>query len=283
MRHLFFISFFPAIAILLSGCSPLGMLNATVSDDGYKTTANQSYGPDRRQELNVYVPNDVQDNADVVIFYYGGRWQFGNKEQYTFVADAFTSQGFVTVLPDYRLYPAVDWKDFIKDGASAYQWVHNNIAKFQGNPKRIFIIGHSAGAHIAAMLSADESLFKQETKRPCGFIGLAGPYDFLPISDADVQQVFGSARDLRVTQPVTFVSKGDPAMLLLHGKDDTTVKPRNATRLAKRVAQSGDKAEVKFYEDVDHIDILISLSSTFRGFSPALKDSVNFIKKVECS
>ena len=132
------------------------------------------------------------------------------------------------------------------------------------------------------MVAVKESLLDKGIKRPCGFIGLAGPYDFLPISDADVKRVFGSADDLQNTQPITFVNKGDPAMLLLHGLDDTIVKPGNSTRMAKRVKQFGDQAEAKLYKDVDHSDILISLSSTFRNFSPALKDSVAFMKNVEC-
>lgn len=285
-RPLYTLMVIMVIAAGLAGCSPLGVLNATVSSDGYQLTENQPYGKAARQTLNVYVPNDLDDNSaanrDVVIFYYGGRWQFGEKDQYAFVADAFTSKGYVTVLPDYRLYPSADWRDFINDGASAYQWVYENIARFHGNPQRIFIAGHSAGAHIAAMVDTNEALLPNRIKRPCGFIGLAGPYDFLPISDADVQLVFSSANDLRDTQPITYVSQGDPVMLLLHGKDDTTVKPGNTTRLAKRANQFGHNAETILYNDVDHIDILLSLSSTFRGFSPALDDSVAFMKKVQC-
>lgn len=268
--------------LLLSACSPLPLLSAISTDDGYQRLINQDYGAERRQQLTVYIPRNVGGNADVVIFYYGGRWQSGSKEQYAFVADALTAQGFVTVIPDYRLYPDVDWRDFIQDGADAYQWVYQNIDRYHGNPKRIFVMGHSSGAHIAAMVNLNESLLEPGVKRPCGFVGLAGPYDFLPIADADVQQVFSSAADLRDTQPATFVNKGDPVMLLLHGRDDTTVKPGNTTRLAERVRQSGSHVEQKLYEDLGHVGILISLSSTFRGYSPALQDGVTFMQKLEC-
>jgi len=269
-------------ALFMSACSPLQLLSA-IANDGDPSSVDQAFGPDQRQQLTVYVPQNVEGNADVVIFYYGGRWQSGDKEKYAFVADALTTRGFITVLPDYRLYPNVDWPDFIQDGASAYQWVYKNIGKYHGNPNRIFVMGHSSGAHIAAMVNVKESLLEQSVKRPCGFVGLAGPYDFLPIADVDVQQVFSSATDLHDTQPVTFVNKGDPVMLLLHGRDDTTVKPGNATRLAERVKQFGDHVELKFYDDLGHIGLLISLSSTFRGYSSALQDSVTFMRKVECS
>ena len=281
MRH-FILILFSCLSVLLSGCSPLGVLNGTVSSDGYKSTLNQAYGKQPRQRLDIHVPNQVAENADVVVFYYGGRWQKGNKEQYAFVADALTSKGIIAVLPDYRLYPDVDWRDFIQDGASAYQWVFENIAKYKGNPRRVFVMGHSAGAHIAAMVAADESLLDKGTKRPCGFVGLAGPYDFLPIRDADVIKVFSSAKDLKDTQPITFVNKNDPAMLLMHGKDDDSVQVGNTTRVAKRVRQVGGDVKTKIYDDVNHVDILISLSSTFRHVSPVLSDSVAFMQDVDC-
>ena len=273
----------PFVSLLgLSACSPLEMLNATVSDEGYTSVLNKPYGNKPRQSLNIHIPRQVKKNADVVVFFYGGRWQYGSKDEYAFVADALTSQGFITVIADYRLYPRVDWREFVQDGASAYQWVAQNIQKYGGNPKRIFVMGHSAGAHIAAMAAVDESLLAKGTKRPCGLIGLAGPYDFLPIRDEDVKRIYSTAADLKNTQPITFVSKGDPAMLLLHGEDDEAVKPKNSINMAARAKLLGVPAEVKLYKDTDHIDILISLSSTFRSYTPALKETADFIARTVC-
>jgi len=268
--------------LFLTACSPLEILNSTVDHNGYTSQVGLVYGSDKRQKLDVHLPNQVSNNADVVIFYYGGRWQYGSKQEYAFVVDALTSRGLVTVIPDYRLFPQVDWQSFVQDGASAYQWVHNNIEKFNGNPQRIFVMGHSAGAHISAMVAVDDRLLNTNIKRPCGFIGLAGPYDFLPIEQPDIQRVFASERDLRKTQPITYASKDDPAMLLIHGLDDDIVKPGNSRRLAKRVQKAGGNAETKMYSDIDHIDILLSLSSTFRFYSPALEDSVTFMSNTDC-
>ena len=270
------------LSAFVVGCSPLSILNATVSSDGYKSTLNLPYGEKPRQYLDVHIPNNVVDKADVVIFYYGGRWQYGSKEQYAFVADAMTSKGIITVLPDYRLYPDVDWRDFIQDGARAYEWVVKNITKYNGNPKRVFVMGHSAGAHISSMVALDESLLANDMRRPCGFVGLAGPYDFLPIRDADVIRVFSSAIDIQKTQPIYFVDGGDPAMLLLHGSDDDSVKVGNTTRVVRRVNNVEGLVDSKIYKEIDHIDILISLSSTFRHVSPVLSDSIEFIKKTNC-
>jgi len=275
---------FPLLILtLLSACSKLDLLNASINDDGYNSILDQAYAKKMRQQLNIHIPKKVKDNADVLIFYYGGRWQYGSKEEYKFVAEAFTSNGIITVLPDYRLYPNVDWPDFIRDGAMAYQWVYKNIAKFGGNPKRIFIMGYSAGAHIAAMVSFKPSLLNKKTPSPCGFIGLAGPYDFLPIQDADIKSVFSSAKNLQSTQPITFINKKSPSMLLLHGVDDTSVKLRNSVQLHARARQLKVHSEIKLYTNVNHVDLLLSLSSLFRNKSSALKDSVEFIQNTRCA
>ena len=259
------------------------MLSAT-SGSNYQQTANQAYGKDQRQSLDVYVPVIPKENADVVMFIYGGRWQFGSKDEYRFVASGLTEKGFVTVIPDYRLYPQVDWRDFIADTAAAYRWVETHIAAFGGNPRRIFIMGHSAGAHIAAMVALDSKLRQQSGSEiaPCGLIGLAGPYDFLPIEDADVQEVFKSAKRPIETQPIFYVGLNTPSMLLLTGAADTTVKPGNTYRLAAAIQAHGGKAEVTSYPDEGHINIMLALAPPLSFLAPTLQDTTNFIHQTVC-
>ena len=274
----------PLLAVLLvSGCSSLSLLSAT-SGSNYQRTSNQAYGKDPRQTLDVYVPVMPMENADVVMFIYGGRWQSGNKDEYRFVAAGLTEKGFITVIPDYRLYPQVDWRDFIADTAVAYRWVETHIAAFGGNPRRIFIMGHSAGAHMAAMVALDSKLRQQtgSANPPCGLIGLAGPYDFLPIKDADVQQVFKSADRPIETQPIFYVDHNAPSMLLLTGAADTTVKPGNSYRMAAAVHARARKAEVISYPKVGHIEILLSLARPLHFLAPALQDTTGFIHKTAC-
>ena len=281
-RFQLLVSFVVMACFSLLACTPLELLNATVSDEGYTSVLNKTYGNKPRQGLNIHIPKQVKNNADVVVFFYGGRWQYGSKDEYAFVADALTSKGFITVIADYRLYPQVDWREFVQDGASAYQWVVQNIRAYGGNPQRVFVMGHSAGAHIAAMTAVNDTLLEKGVKRPCGLIGLAGPYDFLPIRDEDVKRIYSTATDLRNTQPIYFLNKGDPAMLLLQGEDDEAVKPGNATRMAARAKNLGVPVALKMYQDTDHIDILLSLSSTFRSYTPALQDGVDFIRRISC-
>jgi len=259
------------------------MLSASVGSN-YQQTVNHAYGTDPRQALDVYVPNTPTKNADVVLFIYGGRWQFGNKDEYRFVADSLADQGFVTVIPDYRLFPQVDWRDFIMDTASAYRWVETHIAAYGGNPRRIFIMGHSAGAHMAAIVALDPMLRKQvgSVKAPCGLIGLAGPYDFLPINDVDVQQVFKSATHMIETQPIYYVDRNAPAMLLLTGAADTTVRPGNTYRMADAVHENGGKAEVISYPDVGHVGIMLAMARSLSYLAPTLQDTTHFIRETSC-
>ncbi len=269
--------------LLAGGCSPLSMLSATVGSN-YHETANQAYGKYPRQTLDVYTPENSVKNADVVVFFYGGRWQFGSKDEYRFVADALTEKGFIAVIPDYRLYPQVDWRDFISDTAAAYHWVETHIAAYGGNPQRIFIMGHSAGAHLAAMVALDPQLRQKagSTHAPCGMIGVAGPYDFLPIDDADVQQVFKSASPLIETQPIFYTDHLGSPMLLLTGAADTTVKPGNTYRMAAAVTAHGGTAEVHSYPDVGHIDIMLALARPLSFLAPTLQDTTDFIHKTAC-
>ena len=276
--------FIIAAAAFIGGCSPLTLLNASVGSSDYQRTSDQTYGPDPRQKLDLYLPSQPVKNADVVIFFYGGRWRTGDKDDYRFVAEGLAANGFITVIPNYRLYPQVDWRDFITDAASAYQWVETHIASHGGNPRRIFLMGHSAGAHIAAMVALNQTVRNQAGSHiaPCGMIGLAGPYDFLPFEDADVRQVFSSAIHPMETQPIFYADGTDPSLLLLTGDADTSVKPRNSYRLAAAMQQRGGKAQVIAYPGVAHIGILISLARSLKFIAPTLEDTSNFIHKTAC-
>lgn len=271
-------------AFLAAGCAPLNILNGTVGAGGYRRVADQAYGADPRQQLDVYIPVAKSENADVVVFFYGGRWQAGEKNDYRFVAAGLTRNGFITVIPDYRLYPQVDWRDFIADAAAVYRWVETHIAAHGGNPRRVFLMGHSAGAHIAAMLALDESvrIAAGSRTKPCGMIGLAGPYDFLPFADDDVKRVFSSATNSIETQPVFYVDGTDPSLLLLTGDADTSVKPRNTYRLAETVRARGGQVQSITYESLGHSGILISLAPWLKFVAPVLRDTTHYIRKLEC-
>lgn len=270
-----------ALAVPTLGCTPARLLNAIVTEDGYRIEKNLAYGEQPRQTLDIYVPDGAGPATDVVVFFYGGRWEYGSKEDYLFVGQALASKGVIAVLADYRLYPDVRFPGFVKDGAKAVGWVRRHIAERGGDSDRIFLMGHSAGAHIAAMLALNPEFLAAENLMPqdlAGVIGLAGPYDFLPIKDPVIKKIF-ARDDMTATQPITFASADAPPMLLLTGDRDRTVLPRNSERLARSVNKRGGEATVQSYQRLGHVGLILALASPFRWLAPTLKDVIDFIDR----
>jgi len=269
------------LAVLAAGCSPLAALNATIPDDGYTASRNHAFGAHTRQKLDVYVPKIHRSPAPVAVFFYGGSWQRGNRGDYKFVAEALTSKGFVVVIPDYRLYPEVKFPTFLDDGAAAVTWVQNRIAVFGGDPRRVVVMGHSAGAYNAAMLAFDCRYIEAAGGKHAdlaGFIGMAGPYDFLPFTSSTLEKVFGDAPDLPATQPVNLVAVNSPRALVLYGEQDKTVLPGNSKRLAQRIRAVGGPVTEVGYPDLGHIEVLGVLAKPYRDRAPVLEEVTSFIE-----
>ena len=270
-----------ALSSLAAACSPLSALNGlnrlTPGDGGVARVVNgAAFGSDPRLRLDVWAPRRVTAKLPVIVFFYGGSWNSGNRDGYGFVAKALAAKGFVVVVPDYRLVPQVRWPAFVEDGAAAMTWVTANIARHGGDPARMAVMGHSAGAHIALLLALDRRWGAADGIRAA--VGLAGPTDFLPfVTGGAADAALGNATELADTQPIHFARKDAPPLLLLHGETDTTVLPRNSVRLANAVTDLGGRAEVRIYPDIGHIGILLALSKPFRGKARALTDASNFL------
>ncbi|NJO38319.1 MAG: alpha/beta hydrolase [Rhizobiales bacterium] len=274
-----------AIAAPTWGCAPARLLNAVITADGYRIERDVAYGEGPRHRLDIYIPDEVAANASVAVFFYGGRWAYGSKADYRFVGQALASRGIVTVVADYRLYPDVRFPGFVEDGAKAVAWVKRHIADHAGDPGRIVLIGHSAGAHIAALLALNPDYLAAEDMKLSdidGFIGLAGPYDFLPIKDPTVREIF-DVDDLNATQPVSHARALAPRTLLLTGDDDATVLPRNSVRLHGAISDHGGDAVLMVYEGIGHVGIILALASPLRWLAPTLDDIVAFIRRANAS
>lgn len=264
-----------------SACSPVKVLNSLVPANGYTLDANIAYGDLARQKLDIYQPLKGK-NLPVVVFYYGGSWDSGDKADYKFAAEAFTSSGFITVIPDYRVYPDVLFPGFMADPASAAKWVKQNIHQYGGDPKQVFLVGHSAGAHIAVMLGLNAEYLTHVDLAPndfSGIIGSAGPYDFLPLKSKRLREIFGDETQQLMSQPITFVKGNNPPMLLLVGLKDGTVWPRNTFNLANKIKQAGGAVEVVEFPDYGHIDMAAKLAKPLRGGSGLLSSMVEFMHK----
>ncbi|TAJ55395.1 MAG: alpha/beta hydrolase [Nevskiaceae bacterium] len=268
-----------ALTGLLGGCSGQQLLNGLTPTNGYSRSTNIVYAPAQNLKLDVYTPYGSQ-NAPVVVFFYGGRWSEGSKDLYEFVGAALAKQGFVAVLPDYRLYPQVKFPAFVEDSAQAVRWAHENAARYGGDVGRVFVMGHSAGAYNAAMLAADESYLSAVGGSRLwlsGMIGLAGPYDFMPITDPDLKDMFGPPERYADTQPINHVDGRNPPLLLLHGENDESVWPKNTRNFAAKVRAAGGPVETVIYPKMTHGWIVATLSQPLQGQSDVMTYVKDFV------
>jgi acetyl esterase/lipase len=269
-----------ALGLLLEGFNPLAEINFLVPRAGYQKQTGINYGSPERQKLDVYSPKGEVQNLPVVVFFYGGSFQSGRRQDYRFVGEALTARGFIAVIPDYRVYPEGKFPTFIEDGAAAVSWARNHINRFGGDPSRLFLMGHSAGAYIASMLALNPSYLAQvglSSNDLRGFIGLAGPYDFLPLHKPKLVEIFGGY-DNSETQPINFVSAGAPPALLLHGAKDRTIRPSNTESLAQRLRAAKCPVEAHIYPQYRHLMILFVIASPFQHGEPVMDDIVRFIR-----
>lgn len=274
--------------LALVGCSPAGLLNGVsrlTGDGGVRTAVRgAAFGSDPRQKLDVYGPAGRADaNLPVVVFFYGGGWVDGDRADYAFAGRAFAAQGFVVVVADYRLVPQVRFPAFVEDGALAVKWTRDNVSRFGGDPARIAVAGHSAGAYIAAMLSLDTRFLTNVGVDPAivrGAALLSGPYDFFPFTEQRGRDALGAWPRPMETQPISFARAGAPPMLLMHGTADTIVRPYNSEKLAAKLVALGAPVDLKLYPGKSHTDTIKSLSPAFRGSTPALADALAFLRRL---
>lgn len=277
-----------AALLSLAACSPpnlLSTLNKFVPGDNgaHRVAEGVTFAPDRGLKLDVWAPRATDHKLPVVIFLYGGGWVAGSRGGYSFAGSGYAGQGFVTVVPDYRLVPTVRFPAFVDDGALAVKWTRDNIARFGGDPDRIALAGHSAGSYNAAMLALDPH-FLRDAGVPAGTIKaaalLSGPYDFYPFTEVRGRDALGNWPRPAETQPINFVTRAAPPMLLATGSVDDIVKPRNSEALAAKLRANGVPVELKIYPGKGHVDLAKSLSRPFRGTTPALADSAAFLHRV---
>lgn len=262
-------------------CSPLTAINALTPSATYNKTADISYGADPRQKLDIYAPRDVAVGAPVVVFFYGGNWRMGDRADYAFVGEALASRGILAVIADYRLYPEASYPGFLEDSAAAVAWTARKVRSYGGNPERLFVMGHSAGAYNAAMVALDARWLGEQGMQPSalrGWIGLAGPYDFLPIENPDVKPVFHFPDTPPSSQPINHVGTTAPPALLIASNEDKLVNPtRNTGHLLSRLRVAGVEAEAIYYDRTSHATLVATLSRPLRSLAPVLDDVERFV------
>lgn len=268
------------VALLMHIFPPLPALNAMAPVAGVALTESIVYGAGPRHTLDVYAPHAAAAPTPIVVFFYGGGWESGEKAMYRFVGAALAARGVLVVIPDYRLHPEVRFPAFMDDAAAAVAWAHANAARFGGDPHRVFLMGHSAGGNIATLLALDPAYLRAVGMSPadvCGVIGLAGAYDFVPARPEAFAAIFGPEAEWARSRPISYVSARAPPMLLLAGRNDGTVEPGNSVRLAARLRAAGADARVTLYPDVTHMALIAAFSGPFSFLSPAREDALRFV------
>lgn len=274
----------PALGALAAACSPLGLLNAVGPRDrgAARVARDVPYGTDARQAMDVYAP-DLRpgETAPVLVFFYGGGWDSGSKALYGWAAQALAAKGFVVAMPDYRIVPDALFPVFIEDAAAATARAAAIASSHGGDPRRLGVMGHSAGAHLAMMITLDRR-YMAAVGQPAligAAAGLAGPYEFLPFDVAASINAFGRAPDPLMTQPVTFVRADAPPLWLGHGTDDVVVHAEDTAILHERMQAVGGRSEAKLYPGLNHADLIATFSPLFRKKAPVLADVTAFFHR----
>jgi acetyl esterase/lipase len=281
-----------ALPAACCGCSPAGLANA-LTPGGYKRIVDLPYGTLPRQRLDLYLPAEAGADAPLVVFFYGGNWRQGSRENYPFLAQALTSRGMAVAVPDYRLYPEARWPDFLEDGALAVAWLRGERGRAAGAPQEAcFAMGHSAGAYTAAALAYDPR-WLDAVGTPggrnalAGCIALAGPFDWTP-QDEPLATIFAPAPGGRLdAAPSDAALAGAPPALLLHGEADRTVGPFHSVRLAERLRAAGGAPELRVYPGLGHIGIVAAFAAPLRALglerAPVLEDLAAFVARVRAA
>lgn len=284
-RGLFAPALGAVVASLGAACSPLGMLNTLgPRDPGVRRVARDlEYGPDARQRFDLYAPGAASQTSTlpVLVFFYGGGWDSGSKDLYGWAAQALAAKGFVVAVPDYRLVPDVVFPVFIEDAAAATARVAEVVSTYGGDPARLGVVGHSAGAHLAMMIALDRR-YMQAVGQPDlikAAAGLAGPYDFLPFDVASSINAFGQAPDPVQTQPLHFARADAPPLWLGHGTADVVVHDEDTILLEARMKELGGRCEAKLYQGLSHEDLIATFSPLFRKKAPVLADVSAFFHR----
>ncbi|PIF75646.1 acetyl esterase/lipase [Variovorax sp. 54] len=280
-----FAAAFTAVAAL-SACAPVQVLNGLVPTDTYRFQGGIAYGNAPHQRLDVYQPlaivSPVRGARPLVVFFFGGTWSSGDRASYRFVGEALAARGAAVVVPDYGLSPAFTYPAFVRDSALAVKWALDNADRLGADPKQVYVMGHSSGGYNAAMVALDARWLGEVGASPqqlAGWIGLAGPYDFLPIGDPQAQRAFRWPDTPRDSQPLAHVSAASPPALLMAASTDTLVDPdRNTRRMADALRAAGVPVEVRTFDNLSHVTLIAAFGKPLRWLGgPVLPPVMDFL------
>ena len=273
------------LPIVAMAWRPLLPINLLAAIDSRRTADGAPYGSSPRQVYDLYQPKaDTRPAAGwpLVVFIYGGSWTRGERGDYRFVGESLAQRGVMTMVIDYRFNPEVKYPEFVRDSATAVAHALTQAPAWGADPKRVLVMGHSAGGYNAAMVALDPRWLAEGGHSPselAGWIGLAGPYDFLPITNPDAQAAFNHPDVPLDSQPIHHVAGTRLPALLLAAHNDTLVNPRrNTAQLAAAIQATGATATTREYERLNHLTLVGAIAAPLRWLAPVLDDVVAFIE-----
>lgn len=267
--------------ILLTACSPTSILNHTSGAEALRVAEDLAYGEDPRQRLDIYRGETASCR---IVYVYGGSWQEGDKSSYGFVGAQLARQGYEVVIPNYRLYPQVRYPAFVEDVALSLSYLQREYP----SDKPLVLMGHSAGAMIASLISYDRKYLRDQGLAPdliAANIALAGPHDyFLPSQKPEWVGIFGENPESQVEAlAVNHVSSQSPPSLILHGLEDEIVTPESARSITAALEAHGVPVTLQLYEDVGHRRLVAALGYPLHFLAPTLADIKAFLASRGCS
>lgn len=278
--------------LLLGGCSALQVVNSLSKIYTVDVKENLSFSEHPKLKYDLYLPDTPSQElttTPVIVFFYGGSWNRGDKSEYEFVGRRLASMGYITAVPNYRLYPEVKYPDFLEDGARSIAHLKTELGKQEYQKykpaKKYIMMGHSAGAYNAAMLALDARWLNaaglSHTESIQGLIGLAGAYNIYPIKDTEVRPVFEHPNYPPKSQPIDYVKLQHPPTLILAPETDTLVSvERNSQALHQALKAAGNESTFQSIDGTDHITLIGTLSPLLFFKGSTAKPIEQFIKTI---
>jgi len=272
-RLMSFAALIAGAAMASAACAPVKILNGLTPSSAYDLEKSVPFSDAPALAMDVYTPQNPKADAPLVMFIYGGGWNSGHKEMYKFIGEAFSSEGYTTLIPNYRVYPNVIYPEFMSDAAKA---VADASEKYN---RPIVLVGHSAGAHISALLALNpeylDGVGVDRCKALAGWVGLSGPYDF-KVYDPPYTQIFPPETREEML-PIKYAGNAlHPAMVII-GSDDETVQPAQTERMAQALRKTGVPVTEAYYDGVSHTGMIANMSKLLQNRSEAHSDVMTFL------
>ncbi len=269
--------------------SPAKVLSALSSMQGLKIHKKIAYGTHQRQFLDIYQPTNLPSNLTshaehglpVVIFIHGGSWQHGEKEGHGFIGRSLAQAGYLTVVIDYRLAPKNIYPDFINDSVSAIAWVYQHIAEYGGDPNKLFVMGHSAGA-FNAVVAVDDVRFWRNSHVPTtaikAVIGLAGPYSF-DYRQYQSKIAFPAHLHPEGVMPDRHVRPDAPPHYLMVAENDKLVGIKNMLKMKRALERAKVPVETVVIPKVNHISMIVAMAKPTRWLGKTRELVLDYLEK----